>query len=271
MTTKIVLGIPTWGQQSPDFWQPAIMAASHLYKFNIELVNVAVARSMSVDNNRNEIVSAFLASDAEWLAWQDADNSNPLAWIPRLLENGHLLSGGIYFRRDLNKPTPIAYLRGDGGRYAPIKGYTKGEIIPVDAGGMNCTLMHRSIFEEIEKQYTRYLSDDGEVWIIHDDDIQGYASPSDFDDTDGQLIDGQLRLRMRSMPYVEHKEVFPFFRQRYNRTEDMPFFEAAKRCGFQMWIDTSIECKHFADVGVDGSHYREWIKDQIKKGEWANE
>jgi hypothetical protein len=265
---KIMLGIPTWGTQSPDFWQPAIMQAANLYRFGIELVDVAVARSMSTDNNRNEIVKQFLASDAEWMAWQDTDNSQPMVWIPRLLEGERPLSGGIYFRRDLGRPTPIAYLRGEGGRYSTIKGYVPGEIIPVDAGGMNATLMHRSVFEEIEKNYTQFLTPWGARFTVHDEDIDGYVSPTDIADDDNRVVNGQLRIRLRPMPYTKEKDVFPWFSQEHNRTEDMPFYEMAQRVGFQMWIDTSIECKHYADVGVDGSHYREWIREQIKNGEW---
>lgn len=272
MKHKVSLGIPSWGTQSPDFWQPAIAEAAQLYKYDIELVEVISARSMSTDNNRNEIVSQFLASRAEWLAWKDTDNSQPISWIPRLLDGDRPLSGGIYFRRDLGRPEPIAYQRGPDGRYKPISGYTRGEIIPVDAAGMNCTLVHRTVYETIQKHFEQYITTWGSRFVIHEDDIQGYILDNASDITDNQVIDGQLRIRLRPLPHREDGEdTFPFFRQEYNRTEDMPFYEDAQRVGYQMWLDTIIECKHYADVGVDGSHYREWIKEQIKKGEWKGD
>ena len=266
---KLIIGIPAWGTQSADFWQPAMMEASRLYKYGIDLLDVAVARSMSTDNNRNEIVDQFLQSKADWLAWLDTDNSQQLTWIPRLLEGKKEASGGIYFRRDPDRPTPIAYLRQPDGRYQTIPGYIRGNIIPVDAGGMNATLFHRSVFEEIQKNYELFITDWGAKWIVHIDDIQGHVMDDDQDVTDNQLIDGQLRIRLRKIPHnPDGKDTFPFFRQEFNRTEDMPFFEALQRVGFQHWIDTSIECKHYTDVGIDGSHYREWIANQIKEGKW---
>lgn len=271
MKHKICIGVPSWGRQSPDFWQPFAMEASILHKFNIELLDVLSARSMSTDNNRNSIVEAFLKTGADWLAWKDADNSQAITWIPRLLEAQRPLSGGIYFKRSLEGPEPIAYLRGADGRYSTIKGYTRGSIIPVDASGMNATLIHRSVFEEIQRQYEQYITTWGARYLIHQDDIQGYIMDNDADVTDNQVIDGQLRIRLRPMPHrADGVDTFPFFRQEYNRTEDFPFWEAAQRAGFQMWIDTVIECKHWADVGIDGSHYRDWIKRQIAKGEWEN-
>lgn len=268
---KVVIGVPSWGRQSPDFWQPAMVTAGNLHKFGIELVDVLSARSMSTDNNRNAIVEGFRQSKADWLAWWDADNAQHLSWIHRLLEGQRELSGGIYFRRSLGEPTPVAYLRGKDGRYSPISGYTRGEILPVDAAGMNCVLTHRSVYEAIEKQYEQYITSWGARVLIHEDDIQGHILDNDRDVTDDQVIDGQWRVRLRPMPHrKDGEDTFPFFRQEYNRTEDFPFWEAAQRSGFQMWLDTSIECKHYADVGIDGSHYRDWIKKQIELGEWDN-
>ncbi len=266
MKHKIVLGVPSWGLQSPDFWQPAMIEASRLWKYDIELLDVAVARSMSVDNNRNLVAHKFLETKADWIAWLDTDNSQDLTWIPRLLEQKKEAVGGIYFRRSLDRPTPIAYYRQPDGRYETIPGYRRGAIIPVDAGGMNATLFHRSVFEEMEKQYEVFLTPWGANFAVHEDDIDGSVYNDDSSPTDNKVVNGIYHIRLKAVTDPEHG--FPFFRTEYGRTEDMPFFEQLQRVGFQHWIDTSIECKHYTDVGVDGSHYREWIKAQIAEGKY---
>lgn len=276
MTDKIAIGVPVWGNQSPDFWQPSLVEVSKLHKFNIQIEDVLISRSMSVDNNRNEIVKQFKKTNAEWLVWIDADNANPITWIPRLLEvakaGGRLMVGGIYFRRDLGRPTPIAYLRQDDGRYKTIPGYKKGEIIPVDAGGMNATVMNRSVFDKIEANYMQLITDWGARWVVNVEDIEGMISDDATAPDDNRVVDGQMRVRLRELPYnPDGPDTFPFFRQEFNRTEDMPFFENAQRIGIQHWIDTSVECHHLAEVPVGPEHYKEWINDQIRKGEWKNE
>lgn len=276
MKHKIAIAVPVWGNQSPDFWQPAIVEATKLHKFNIEVADVLISRSMSVDNNRNEIVKQFKKLKADWLVFIDADNANPVTWIPRLLETAtagdRLMVGGIYFRRDMDRPTPIAYFRQDDGRYQTIPGYTRGSIIPVDAGGMNATVIHRSVFDQIEKNYLQLITDWGARWVVHVDDVEGMILDDATAPDDNKVVDGQLRVRLREMPHnPDGPDTFPFFRQEFNRTEDMPFFENAQRVGIQHWIDTSVECYHLAEVGIGSDHYLDWIKKQIEKGEWDNE
>ena len=272
MTTKIMIGVPSWGTQSPRFWQPAMMEVANLYKFGIELVDVANSESMSVDNNRNSIVSMFRKSAAEYLLWWDTDNSMPLSFIPRLLEHKKPLVGPIYFKRSFEFPEPIAYLRQPDGRYQSIPGYRRGEIIRVDAAGMNGLLVHRDVFDEIERNYEILISSWGAMFTVHKDDIQGDILDDVTEVTDNQVIDGQYRIRLYKPPYrADGPDTFPFFQQERNRTEDMPFFEMAARCGIRMFIDTSIECDHYKEEGVNGTHYREWIRHQIEIGAWEDE
>jgi hypothetical protein len=266
---KLVLGIPLWGQQDSQFWKPLILESAHLWRDNIELLDVLDSKSMSVDNNRNRISHEFLKSRAEYIAWVDTDNDQGLGWVARLIEHKKPIVGGVYFRRDFDKPTPIAYTREADGRYRSIPGYTRGEIIPVDASGMNCMLVHRSVFEKIQGQFQKFLDQNGRMMIVHRDDIEGNVLDSTIDPTDGKVINGQMRTRLRNPPYnPDGPGVFPFFSQEYNRSEDYHFYEAIKRVGEQIYLDTSIECNHHTFAPVNGSHYRAWIHQQRLKGLW---
>ena len=48
-----------------------------------------------------------------------------------------------------------------------------------------------------------------------------------------------------------------FFELRFGRTEDMGFFEKARRVGHQLWLDTSVECGHLKEQAITGKEYRE--------------
>lgn len=266
---KIVLGIPLWGQQDSQFWKPLIQESANLWRDNIELIDVMDSKSMSTDNNRNRITDDFLASRAEYIAWVDTDNDQGVGWIARLLEHKKPIVGGVYFRRDFDLPTPIAYHRRDNGRYSTIPGYTRGEIIPVDASGMNCMLVHRSVFEKIRGQYQMFITDSGRILTVHRDDIEGNVLDDAFDPTDGKVVDGQMRIRLRKPPHKKDGPyTFPYFAQEYNRSEDFVFYESVKRVGEQIYLDTSIECNHHTFQPVDGSHFRTWIRNQKLKGLW---
>jgi hypothetical protein len=53
-----------------------------------------------------------------------------------------------------------------------------------------------------------------------------------------------------------------------SRSEDMWFFERARDCGYQPWLDADLHCKHVAQFEVDHSYhepYREALDNQLKK------
>lgn len=263
---KVAFGVPTYGSQSPSWWVPFACQVGLLYKFDIEFIDVFQHGSMMTDGNRNRIARQFLASEAEWLFWVDADNVNPIASIKRLLDTAgktRTLVSGVYFTREEN-PTPVVYTHHEDGRYRALEKWDKGEIIPIDAAGMNCCLMHRSVLEDIDKNYVTLRMTYGGDIAVHRDDIEGDVFKEARDPTDNKVIDGQWRFRVYS-PAVSVD--VPFFELRFGRTEDMGFFEKARRCGHQLWLDTSVECGHLKEVPITGKEYREgtnsrhWVRE----------
>lgn len=252
MKSKVVIGVPCYGDQNPEWWaQLAINTAIWGQLHDITLV---VASTMATDHNRNDIVDRFLKTDAEWLFWIDADTLVPPAAIQRLMGLGKTLASGLYYGK--NPPhNPIAYVKFNNA-YASIEKTQKwevGEIIPVDASGMGCMLTHRSVYEDIQSNFTVLQRDGGGLVPIKNTDIEGA-----FDKThqhDGKVYKGQMRTRMAE-PTIENMK-YPFFGLEFGRTEDIWFFELAAKVGHKVWLDTGLECGHLRPKVFTGAEYRD--------------
>lgn len=240
---RVSFGIPAYGKQSKDWWGPLVRQAAELYKQNIELVDLHIVSSMMTDVARNHIVEDFLKTDAEWLRWLDADNVDKLGSVRRLLDTQKTLVTGIYTKRN-ESGDMVAYFATGEGEYEPVNGYTPGEIFPIDSAGMGGCLVHRSVFEDIQRNYFMLDMSIGGVITVHKDDMQGDVFDDAITDYDNQLIGGLYHLRLRQ---PRKKKPFPFFMLGFGRTEDYGFFEMAARSGHKLWLDTGVEVGHIGE------------------------
>lgn len=252
MKSKVVIGVPCYGDQNPEWWaQLAINTAIWSQEYELMLI---VANTMATDHNRNDITDRFLKSDAEWLFWIDADTVVPSAAIQRLMGLGKTLASGLYYGK--NPPhNPIAYVKWNNA-YKSIEGtqsWEVGEILPVDASGMGCMLTHRSVYEDIKKDFKILQRVNGGLMPVHKNDIEGDLQTSH--EHDGKVYRGQLRTRMVE-PTIEDMK-YPFFGLEFGRTEDIWFFELASRVGHKVWLDTGLECGHLRPKAFTGADYRE--------------
>lgn len=255
---KVAVGIPFYGPQDAEWWTQTIHLMTSFANQGAQYAGLYTSGSMLTDNNRNLIVERFLQSDAEWLFWIDSDTRIPDGGLKRLLDMGRTLASGLYYGK--NKPhPPIAYYREPSdGTYRVISDRRKwevGEIIPVDAGGMGCLLTHRSVYEDIMKQFVPLQIVGGGVMLVNKDDISGEVEEGKHHPTDNKVVNGQLRLRVKRPSLA--KNLYPFFALQYGRTEDMQFYELAAAVGHKLWIDTSVECGHIRPVAYTGAEWRD--------------
>lgn len=222
----------------------------------IEYHGLIASGAMTADHSRNLIADDFLNTSAEWLFWIDSDTLVPAGALSRLLALGKTLASGLYFGKNPPHP-PIAYYRNAGdGTYMPIdrmEKWEKGEILPVDAVGMGCVLTHRSVFEDIKANFRMLQLMDGGITVVHNSDLVGALEKNGK--SDGKVIRGQYRQRLME-PTITNLR-FPFFMIGNLRTEDIHFFDIARRAGHKVWLDTSIECGHLRPVPLTGKDYRE--------------
>ena len=247
---RVNLGIPTYRDQPPEFWLPFAAFCIDCAKYGIEIVEPLQVGAMMTDKARNNIVRRHLKTDVDWLYWIDDDNVNRAQSLRTLLDHEKKLIGGLYFNRGTFDP--IAYTRNEQGLYSPIQNFMKGCIVQADAGGMNGLLTHRSVYEDIDDNYTCFNRRTGGVVAVHQDDIIGNPAHEQLEsENDGKVVDG-----------VYHEGVWgsdmdvPFFLLQNSRTEDIEFFEMAQRVGYEYWIDTSIEAPHLTTGEVTGEDYR---------------
>lgn len=240
---RVSIGIPVYGAQSKDWWGPLVRQVAELYKQNIELVDLHVVGSMATDVSRNHIVDDFLKSDAEWLRWLDADNVDKIGSLRRQLDLKRTLCTGIYTKRN-DDGEAVAYFSVDEGQYRTVSGYTPGEIFPIDAAGMGGCLVHRSVFEDIQRSHFVFDMSIGGIIVIHKDDIEGDIFDDSLTNLDNKVVDGIFHLRLRNL---KSKRPFPYFMLGFGRTEDYGFFEMAKRSGHTLWMDTGVEIGHIGE------------------------
>lgn len=259
MGDKVAIGIPFYGPQEGAWWSQLVNHVASLPLQGVEYSGLIISGAMAADHNRNAIVRDFLATDADWLFWIDADTIIPNGAIKRLLGLGKTLASGLYYGKGEPHP-PIAYIKRPDGAYQAIdrtQEWERGEIIPIDAAGCGCLLSHRSVYEDIQKDYVVLQRRGGGIVSIHKDDVHGEIDNSAKHEWDGQVHKGQYRERLIHPTVGDLR--FPYFALEFGRTEDMYFFERAARVGHKCWLDTSIECGHLYATPFRGQDYREYM------------
>jgi hypothetical protein len=111
-----------------------------------------------VSIQRNLIAEAAVENGFEWLLWLDADHSFPSNTLHRLLGRGKPFVGCNYHRRDEADPRPTAARILPGGQVEPVAPGTGLE--RVDGMGLGVCLIHRNVFELVEKPWFAGIAED---------------------------------------------------------------------------------------------------------------
>jgi len=119
----------------------------------------------NISGARNEVVRAFLETDLEWLFMVDTDTVFTPDTIARLMKNEKEIVGGL-IHIDGNTKYPSMFFRQpdreDGTpEYEILDNYIYGSCVRVDATGAACLLVHRTVFENIQ----RWLPNPAAQWF----------------------------------------------------------------------------------------------------------
>lgn len=147
--------------------------------FALQLMNVCKERGARIagvlhvecsgmlSRSRNELVAQYLQdapADTPWLLMIDSDEQLDLAGFDKLIATAHdterPIVSGLYFAAwpgDLYpSPVPTIYDRIEGSRYKPIYDYEPNAVIPIDAAGTGCLLIHRSVLERMRENASQH-------------------------------------------------------------------------------------------------------------------
>lgn len=279
MTDKVTVNVavPVYGPQYSEWWFPVMNRLLTWQKQGIEVLPISVSGAMP-DISKNTAATAHMmgnntgitsaqrnglihAMKAEWIFFLDHDTLPPVDALPRLLAHQHPFVAGVYYHRGAPY-APLMYRRVENGLYKIIYDFERGALMPVDAVGMGCTLIHRSVFETIYQHYVHFMRHNGTSMIIHRDDIVQDDMPLRYHHAEPKVFRGSrgwnLVTPLKPMEVQrEENAPFPFYHMEEGRTEDIVFCERAIRVGFVPLVDTTIECQHWNPMAITGDWFRE--------------
>lgn len=173
-----------------------------------------VTGSGLMSRSRNEMAATFLDQTSEaWLLMLDSDHHVPLAAFDRLISAAHdkarPVLAGLYFSARPSggnlylRPVPTIFRLGSEG-LLPVFDYPRDQVIPIDAAGTGCLLVHRSALQALRDPAPAHLRD----WCWFAD------GPTD----DGRWLSEDLtfcaRLRAAGVPLHAHTgAVLPHHKQ----------------------------------------------------------
>jgi len=114
--------------------------------------------TVNINNERNNVVRDFLAGPTEWLLMLDADVVFKETLVEDLLASRAdgslpLVVGGLYFGFGGDGLLfPHIYNWSDDAVVSIPKRYEPDSMVRVDATGVGCLLVHRSVFERVYEQ-----------------------------------------------------------------------------------------------------------------------
>ncbi len=252
---NVMICLPFYKSCSP-FTAFSVMALYEREKMGI----IMQCGDAFISHTRNKIARTFLATKAEWSLWVDDDMVLPMGkaeWfngitgfslpaefaglhtLNRLMSHQKPLVGGLYFGRavngrpmyaeGVNNPTEAQMARrGPQNVCKPTKWIATG-----------CLLVHRSVFEAIDKKFPHLKG--------------GYFSPSEHD-----LIDKMEKMQalltdktipaeqrcLRAATLLEEGRILSNTNSRVGTGEDVIFSTRASAAGIQPHVDLGLVCGH---------------------------
>lgn len=219
-----------------------------------------------VAHSRATIADAFLASDLEWLLQIDDDMVVPFGnaeWykattgftfpdkfmglnaLDRLMSHGKTLVGALYFGR--NKGAKAVY--SEAGSNPQENAYAlegpHDVVKPTRWVGTGCMLVHRKVFEDIEKKFPRLArksTGKGGHWFTSTEASLVDQLSRLKDSIRGQALTGTEAYRL--LEGLESALATSVFENPLGVGEDVSFCLRAKAAGHTPYVDLGLRCGH---------------------------
>lgn len=166
----ILIGIASSGRACPIDWARAMATQVYPPYTNTGWAHVVHA---SIDDARNAIVDAALATNLKYLWFVDDDTEPPVDAARKLMyvldqegpPYGNVMAvGGIYCVKQ-DPPVPLVF-RGLGA--GPFWGWKKGDVFDCDAIGTGCLMINLDVFRQLEAPWFKTTVEEG---LAETDDV----------------------------------------------------------------------------------------------------
>lgn len=137
----------------------------------------------NLSSSRNQVARTFLEYDADWLWMIDSDMTFDVDLLDKLLEVADLeeapIVGGLCigqrYTKDRVEYFTTMFTFDEDGEAWRMDEYPSDAVVDIDATGTGCLLVHRSVFEEIRRNY-----DDPLVWFAEEINDKGGLHSEDI-------------------------------------------------------------------------------------------
>ena len=145
----------------PHTMYTTVVWAHHLRQLQVPTVHyLHYARGMPIDVARNRFVKELLKSvDTEYLFFLDSDVLPGPDALVRLMSHKRRIVSGLYYRR-VPPIHPTAYIYDEKEKgFKVIKDPGEVGLVEVDAVGLGCCLIHRSVFEQLNPPWFKWTKE----------------------------------------------------------------------------------------------------------------
>ena len=289
---KVEVVVPTYGGQPAEWWREIMINLLAEHKTTVHITAVTTSYGMLPDDNKNKVVEKSIEGQllhtqhrkhltdinrnlltqrfmdpkndpdnpdkegADYLCFIDADTVPPKGFLGHLIGLKREIVSGLYFLS--SEPyNPVAYHRRSDGLYSAFYGYTLGQLLEVDSIGMGCAVIHRSVFQKYQEEFTVYMRKDTAALIpVHNESIKN-KNKHTGKSNEPFVSNGVLNIPVEPVDWEKEDSAYPFFALEYGRTEDHFFCENVKKAGFKIYLDTTVVCDHLKTKATTQETYQE--------------
>lgn len=179
MKKEVSIAVPIAHSVPPKTLRSMLNVVNFAATHGIQIMDIGVTEGQMIDEARNSLAEGFLSTSTEWIFWMDADMIFPKETLVELFKvaeekNSKMVTGVYYQRKGLN--FPVLFSRGSETEHGLISGEesvrsktnkyvgaflfphpNKKEPAKAHAAGFGCVLIHRSVFEMMDRPWFKFI------------------------------------------------------------------------------------------------------------------
>lgn len=176
--SKIYIGIPSGNLTTASINGGLALLVSQLEKEDQYEITYDIFQGRPVYLSRNNLVKRFLETECEYILMVDDDILPPYDILEMTKHAVDIVAGLCYGYNSIMGVYPVAYKKAENGCFrggTDLIGWNsevenKG-LTQVDLVGSGCILIHRKVFNKIDKPYFKFVFNDELTEVITGEDI----------------------------------------------------------------------------------------------------